>query len=95
MEIIRILFRESFLLLYQITSRNLITDRILQIYWMRFMRYVFRATKIGWDKKQKGIWFNLAQYTKEEAEAEFRPYAGITQRGYPYTGYEYNGQKIS
>lgn len=57
------------------------------------MRHVFRATKIGWDKEQECVWFDSAQYTKEEAEAEFKPYEGTTQRGYPYTGYEYDGQR--
>ena len=32
-------------------------------------------------------------YTKEEAMAEFKPFQGTTQKGYPYTGYEYGGQK--
>ena len=57
------------------------------------MRHVFRVTKIGWDREQEGIWFDSDQYTREEAEAEFKPYQGTTQRGYPYTGYEYDGQK--
>ena len=57
------------------------------------MRHVFRATKIGWDKEQEGIWFDSDQYTEEEARAELKPYEGTTQRGYPYTGYEYDGQK--
>ena len=55
------------------------------------MRHVFKATKIGWDEEQEGVWFDSNQYTKEEAE--FKPYQGTTQRGYPYTGYEYDGQK--
>ncbi|MBQ6482236.1 MAG: hypothetical protein IJI45_14050 [Anaerolineaceae bacterium] len=57
------------------------------------MRHLFRATKMGWNKEQEGIWFDSNQYTKEEAEAEFKPYQGITQRGYDYIGYECNGQK--
>ena len=57
------------------------------------MRHVFRATKIGWDREQEGVWFDSAQYTREEAEAQFVPFQGVTQRGYPYTGYEYDGQK--
>lgn len=57
------------------------------------MRHVFRATKIGWDSGQEGVWFDSEKYTKEEAEAEFIPFQGVTQRGYPYTGYEYDGQK--
>lgn len=39
------------------------------------------------------MWFDSDQYTKEQAEAEFKPYQGTTQRGYPYTGYEYDGVK--
>ncbi len=57
------------------------------------MRHVFRATKIGWNEEQEGIWFDSDQYTKEEAESEFKPYTGTTQKGYSYTGYEYDGEK--
>ena len=57
------------------------------------MRHVFKATKLGWNKEQEGIWFDSNDYTLEEARAEIKPYEGITQRGYPYTGYEYDGQK--
>ena len=57
------------------------------------MRHIFKATKIGWDQEQDGVWFDSDQYTKEEAEAQFKPYEGTTMRGYPYTGYEYDGQK--
>lgn len=57
------------------------------------MRHVFRATKLGWGKEREGIWFDSDDYTREEAEAEFKTYEGTTQRGYPYTGYEYDGEK--
>ena len=57
------------------------------------MRHVFRATKIGWDKEQNGIWFDSAYYSAEEAKAQFQPYQGTTRNGYPYTGYEYDGQR--
>lgn len=57
------------------------------------MRHVFRGTKLGWAKEQEGIWFDSDEYTREEAEAQFEPYAGTTQDGYPYTGYEFDGQK--
>lgn len=58
------------------------------------MRHVFKAKKPGWgDDKTEGIWFDADDYTKEEAEAEFKPYQGVTQRGYDYTGYEYDGER--
>ncbi|EIK79760.1 hypothetical protein CGSMWGv55152_04880 [Gardnerella vaginalis 55152] len=57
------------------------------------MRHVFKAKRIGWDEEQEGVWFDSDQYTKEEAEAEFKPYQGRTQKGYSYTGYEYDGAK--
>ncbi len=57
------------------------------------MRHVFRATKMGWDKEREGIWFDSSQYTEEEARKQFKEYEGVTPRGYPYTGYEYDGQK--
>ena len=56
------------------------------------MRHVFRATKIGWDKEQEGIWFDSTYCSAEEAEAQFQPYQGTTRSGYSYTGYEYDGQ---
>lgn len=57
------------------------------------MRHVFRATKLGWDSEKEGIWFDADEYTEEEARAEIKTYNGITQKGYPYTGYEFDGQK--
>ena len=57
------------------------------------MRHVFKATKLGWGKEKEGVWFDADDYTKEEAEAEFKPYQGVTQRGYDYTGYEFGGQR--
>lgn len=57
-------------------------------------RHVFRATKLGWDHEQEGVWFDSDHYSEEEARAEFKEYQGTTQRGYPYTGYEYDGQKF-
>ena len=43
------------------------------------MRHVFKATKIGWDEEQEGVWFDSDFYSKEEAEAEFKPYQGTTR----------------
>lgn len=57
------------------------------------MRHVFKATKMGWGKEKVGIYFDAKYYSKEEAMAEFKPFQGTTQKGYPYTGYEYGGQK--
>ena len=58
------------------------------------MRHVFKAQKLGYgDDKTEGVWFDADDYTKEEAEAEFRPYQGVTQKGYDYTGYEYDGER--
>lgn len=57
------------------------------------MKHVIRATKLGWNKETEAIWFDSDYYTEEEAMAEFKSYNGITQRGFPYTGYEYGGQK--
>lgn len=37
-------------------------------------------------------WSNRINY-REEAEAQFVPFEGVTQRCYPYTGYEYDGVK--
>lgn len=30
------------------------------------MRHVFRATKIGWDKEQEGIWFDSAYFQRRK-----------------------------
>ena len=57
------------------------------------MKHVFRATKLGWNREQECVWFDSNHYTKEEAEAQFIPYRGTTQKGYPYTGYEFDGEK--
>ena len=57
------------------------------------MRHVFRATKMGWSKEQEGVWFDANHYTKDQAAAQFKPFKAISQKGYPYTGYEYDGQK--
>lgn len=58
------------------------------------MRHVFKAKKLGWgNDRTEGIWFDANDYTREEAEAEFKPYQGVTQRGYDYTGYEYDGER--
>ena len=42
------------------------------------MRHVFKATKIGWDEEQEGVWFDSDFYSKEEAEAEFKPHNAAT-----------------
>lgn len=57
------------------------------------MKHLFKATKMGWKEEKEGVWFNSDDYSKEEAEAEFKPFQGTTERGYPYTGYERDGQK--
>ena len=57
------------------------------------MRYLFRATRIGFPRAQDGIWFDVAKYTLKEAVAQFKPYKATTQKGFPYTGYEYDGVK--
>lgn len=46
------------------------------------MRWVYFALK-----------FDSSTFTAEEAKQEFKEYHGTTDRGYPYTGYEYDGQK--
>lgn len=57
------------------------------------MKHLFKATKIGWEENKDGVWFDSDDYTEEEAKAEFKPYEGTTQRGYSYTGFEFDGQK--
>ena len=57
------------------------------------MRHVFKATKLGWDREKEGVWFDADQYSAEEARAEFKPYQSVSQKGFPYTGYEFDGQK--
>lgn len=57
------------------------------------MKHVFKATKIGWGKEKEAIWFDSEKYTAEEARKEFKTFEGTTQRGYPYTGHEYDGQR--
>ena len=47
----------------------------------------------SWAKEKEGIYFDSSTFTAEEAKQEFKEYHGTTDRGYPYTGYEYDGQK--
>ena len=58
------------------------------------MRHVFRAQKLGWQEEKEGIWFDAKEYSKKQAEAQFKPYEGRTHDGYPYKGYEYDGDKF-
>ena len=44
------------------------------------MKHVFKATKLGWASEKEGVWFDSKYYTKEEAQAQFKPYKGVTQR---------------
>ena len=46
------------------------------------MRWVYFALK-----------FDSSTFTTEEAKQKFKEYHRTTDRGYPYTGYEYVGQK--
>lgn len=48
---------------------------------------------MGWGKKKDAVWFDADSFSKEEAEAQFKPYKGVTQRGYDYIGYEYDGER--
>ena len=57
------------------------------------MKHLFRATKMGWKKEQEGVWFDSETFTKEEAWDQFQRFEETTQKGYPYTAYEYDGQK--
>ena len=57
------------------------------------LNHVFRAQKQGWEKEYDGIWFDSSCYTREQAASEIKPFQALTQRGYPYTGYEFDGQK--
>lgn len=57
------------------------------------MKHLFKATKLGWAEDKEAIWFDSDYYSREEAESAIKTYDGITQNGYPYTGYEFDGQK--
>lgn len=57
------------------------------------MRHIFVASVIGWGNKQDAIWFDTDKYSLDEAWAQFNKYQATNQRGYPYTGYEYDGKK--
>ena len=57
------------------------------------MKHVFRAKKMGWAEEREGIWFDADKYSEEEAKAEFKEFQGTSQKGHPYTGYEFSGQK--
>lgn len=57
------------------------------------MKHLFKATQMGWAKEKEGICFDTDDFTADEAKKEFKEYQGTTDKGYPYTGYEYDGQK--
>ena len=57
------------------------------------MKHLFKATKIGWEKQKEGIYFDSDDFTAEEAKKQFKEFQGTTKKGYPYTGYEFDGQK--
>lgn len=44
-------------------------------------------------KRERRHLVDSEYYSKEDAEAEFEPYQGITKQGYSYTGYRYEGQE--
>ena len=56
------------------------------------MKHLFLATKMGWEREQEGVWLDSNVYTKEQAQAQFKPVKDYTKDGYPYTRYEYDGQ---
>lgn len=58
------------------------------------MRHVFKATKMGWNMKADGVWFDADLYSREEAEAQFIPVQQWTEKNghsFLYTAYEYDG----
>ena len=57
------------------------------------MRHIFKAQKIGWREEKEGIWFDAKLFSKEQASAQFKPFVGRDRNGYPYTGYEFGGEK--
>ena len=57
------------------------------------MNHLFRAKRMGYEEKREGIYFDADRYSLEEAIAKFKPFQGVSQKGFPYTGYEYDGVK--
>ena len=57
------------------------------------MNHLFRAKRMGYEEERDGIYFDAKHYSLEEATAQFKPFQGISQKGFPYTGYEYGGVK--
>lgn len=57
------------------------------------MKHLYRATVMGFEKKQEMIYFDSDYYTREEADAQFKRFRGVNSRGYGYTGFEYDGQR--
>lgn len=59
-------------------------------------RHVFKCVKKGWDGEIEGVWFDADMYTKEEAEAQFRPVDKMVEKSgghwFPFTFYEYDGE---
>lgn len=55
--------------------------------------HVFRGKRMGYEEKRDGIYFDADRYSLEEATAQFKPFQGISQKGFPYIGYECKGVK--
>ena len=56
--------------------------------------YLFRATRLGWDKVSDGIYFDTADCTLEEAKNRFTRITKTAAKGIgmvEYTAYEYGG----
>ena len=58
------------------------------------MRHLFRITKQGYSGETEVVWFDADHYSKEEAEEQFVEFEDYTQNGYPYKGYEYQGERL-
>ena len=76
----------SIVLLFLIVRDRGITVRI--IIGLLTLTELFKLVMLTLDN------FDSDKYSREEAEAQFKPYQGINQRCYPYTGYEYGGDKF-
>lgn len=58
------------------------------------MQHVFKVKKLGWDEEEEGITFDADVYSEEEVKSAFEEYEGTTMDGYPYIGYEYDGERF-
>lgn len=57
-------------------------------------QHVVLVQNFGWDEEKEVFTFDANRYTEDEVMDGFDEFEGITENGYPFTGYEYDGERF-